>query len=72
MRDVLNRILNRMSEIVHRVNAPFVPGVVMMHMGYTINNRITHIDVWGCHINFRTQYLFAIHIFAFFHLLKEL
>ena len=45
MGDVLNRILDRMSEIVHWIDAPCIAGVVMMHMGDTVDNRISHVDV---------------------------
>ena len=45
----------RMSKVIHRVNAPFVPGAVMMGLHDPINDRVPHIEIGGSHINFGTQ-----------------
>ena len=72
MRNSLNCILDRMCEIVHRVDAPFVSGVVMCHMCHTVDNRISHINVRRCHIDLGTQNLCSILKLSVFHPLKQI
>ena len=43
--DLLDGILDRMCEIIHRVDAPFISGIVMCHVRYTVENRITHVNI---------------------------
>ena len=71
MADSFNGILNRMCKIIHRVDAPGVTCSVMRHMCHTVDDRVTHIDIRRCHINFRTQNLFSILKFSVLHILKE-
>ena len=68
--DVLNRVLDRMSEVVHRVDAPLVTGVVVCHMGNTVDNRITHIDIRRCHIDLRAENLLSVLVHTVLHILK--
>ena len=72
MSNVLNGILNRMRKVVHRVNAPCVTSIVMSHVCHTVNNRISHVDVRGSHVNLGAKHLLAVLILALFHLLEEL
>ena len=51
MRDPLHGILDRMREVVHRIDAPFVPGIVMAFMRHPVENRIPHIDIGARHID---------------------
>ena len=69
---MLNGILNRMGEIIHGINTPPVPGVVMGHVGHTVDDRIPHVDVGGSHVNLGAQDLFPILVPAVLHLLKQL
>ena len=39
---------------------------------HTVNNRVTHVHIRGCHINLCTKYLGSILIHAVFHVLKQL
>ena len=71
MGNVLYRILDRMSEVIHRIDAPFITCIVMMHMSYTVDDRVSHVDVRGSHIDFCAKNLLAVLILAFLHLLKE-
>ena len=66
-----NCIFNRMSKIIHRIDAPFVFCIVMCHMCDPVNHWIPHIDIRRCHINLCTQYLASIRILSVFHILKE-
>ena len=72
MSDMLDRILDRMSKVIHRIDAPGVTGIVVSHMGYTVNDRVTHVDIWGCHVDLGTQHFLAVLVFTLFHLFKEL
>ena len=72
MCDSLNGIFDRMSEIVHWIDAPCVTGSVVCHMSNTIDNRVTHIHIRRCHIDLGTEHFLSICIFAFFHLFEKL
>ena len=60
-----------MCKIIHRINAPFICRTCMCHMRYTINDRITHINVRRFHIYFSTKCHSAIRNFSVFHLFKH-
>ena len=72
MCDALYRIFDRMRKVIHRIYAPLVTCVVMGCMSYSVYNGISHIDVRRCHVYFCSKHLFAVCIFARFHLFKEL
>ena len=69
---MLDRILDRMGEIVHRIDAPLIACVVVRHVGDAVNDRVAHIDVRGGHIDLCAQHLLAVRILSFLHLFKEL
>ena len=71
MGDALDRILDRMCEIVHRIDAPFISGVMVSHMSHTVDDRISHIDIRGCHIDFCAKHTAAVLKFSVFHLLEQ-
>ena len=71
MRDLLHRILDGMCKIVHRVDAPFITGIMVGHMRYTVDDRIAHIDIRGCHVNPGAEHFLSILVFSFLHLLKQ-
>ena len=72
MGDSFDCILDRMCKIIHRIDAPLVTRIMVCHMCHTIQDRITHIDIRGCHIDMGTQYLCAILVHAVFHIFKQL
>ena len=72
MCDMLNRILDRMGKIIHRIDAPLIACVVMTHTGHPVDNRITHVDIRGSHIDLGAEHLLSVLILSFLHLLKEL
>ncbi|MNP09264.1 hypothetical protein D3C76_1013620 [compost metagenome] len=41
-----NGVLKWMSERVHRVDAPFIPCIMVMRMSNPIDDRITQINIW--------------------------
>ena len=68
--DVLNRVLDRMSEVVHRIDAPLVTGIVVCHVSDTVDDRITHVDIRRCHIDLCAENLLSVLIHAVLHVLK--
>ena len=71
MGNALNGIFNRMCEIVHRIDAPLVPRIVMGHVSYSVDDRISHVDVRGCHIDLGTENRFPVTELSVFHALKQ-
>ena len=72
MCDTFNCIFDWVCKVIHRINAPCITGSVVSHMSYTIDDRVTHIHIRRCHVNFCTENLFSIGIFALFHFFKKL
>ena len=62
--DVLNRVLDRMSEVVHRIDAPLVTGIVVCHVSDT------HVDIRRCHIDLCAENLLSVLVHAVLHVLK--
>ena len=60
MRHTLDCVLNRMREIVHRVNAPGIPRAVVRDTVDAVQNRVTHIEVAGSQVDFRPKRHFAV------------
>ena len=67
----LNRILDRVREIIHRIDAPLVPGVLMRQVRHAVEDRIAHVDVGRCHVDLRAKRLLAVGVFSFLHLLEQ-
>ena len=72
VRHALNRILDRMCKVVHRVNTPLVTGIVMVNPCHTINDRITHVHIRRSHINLCAKHLRPVLIHAVLHILEQL
>ena len=56
MRDAFKRILQRMCEIVHRIDAPGVPGMMMLGVYDPVQDGIAQIHVGRRHINFGPEH----------------
>ena len=67
----LNGILNGMSKVIHGINAPFVACIVMCHVGHTVDDRVSHIDVRGSHINLSPEHFASVLKLPVFHALKQ-
>ena len=65
-----NRVFERVREVVHRVNAPLVAGVVVSDFADTVDDGVAHVHVRREHIDFRTQRCCAFVVFAARHLGK--
>ena len=72
VRNSFDVIAERMRPIVHRVNAPFVPGAMMRCVPDAIENGIAQPDVGCVHIDFRAQRARAIGKLAGFHSRKQI
>ncbi|MPN29030.1 hypothetical protein SDC9_176478 [bioreactor metagenome] len=71
MRHIFSRITKRMREVVHRVDAPFITRLMMGNVRDAVNNRVTHVDVGGGHVNFCTDYPGTIWKFTVCHSLEQ-
>ena len=67
MGDVFDGIGNGVGVVIHRVDAPFVAGVVVVHAADAVNHRVAHIDVARGHVDFQAQGFAAVGKFAGFH-----
>ena len=43
--DVLYGVALTVGEVIHRVDAPFITGIVVSHSCNSVDNRVTHVDV---------------------------
>ena len=71
MRDALDRVLDRMSEVIHRVDAPFIPCILMRQMRDPVEDRVPHIDVGRRHIDLRAEHHRAVGILSRLHVPEE-
>ena len=67
MRDSLDVIAQAMRKVIHRINAPFVAGMMMFRMTNAIEHRIAHPDIRRSHVDFRPERARAIGEFAILH-----
>ena len=72
VRNALHCILNGVSKIVHRVNAPLLSCSVVLHVVDPVNDRIAQIKIAGSQVNLRTQCHAAVFKFACFHAGKQI
>ena len=49
-----------MREVIHGIDAPLVPGLVMGDVHDAVDDGVAHIHVRGRHIDLRAQHLFAV------------
>ena len=61
-----------MGKIIHWIDAPLVACIVMVHSCYSVDDRISHVDVRACHIYLRTKYLASIRELTILHPLKQI
>ena len=71
MRDLLDRILDRMCVVVHRVDAPGVAGAMMMRMPDAVDRRIAQVHVRRRHVDFCAHDMFAVDELAGLHAAKQ-
>src|SRR6185312_9157910 len=66
--DVLQRVLDRMRKGVHRVDAPFVSGVVVRGAADAVDGRVAQVDVGAGHVDPGVQHHGAVFMPAIAHL----
>ncbi len=67
VRDTLDRVFQRMREVVHRINHPLCALSVVRRFHDTVNDGIAHIDIVRRHVDFRAENLFAVVVFSRAH-----
>ena len=55
VRDALNRVRQRMREVVHRIDAPRVAGPMMRGVPDAIERRVAHVEIRRRHVDLRAQ-----------------
>ena len=60
MGDPLEGVGQAMGEIVHRVDAPVIPGPVMVCPHDPVDHRVAHIEVARCHVDPGPQHMGAV------------
>ena len=71
MGDALERVLDRMGEVVHRINAPGVAGAVMMESVDAVDDRVAHVEVAGSEVDLGAQRHAAVGELAGSHAAEE-
>ena len=71
MCDAFQSVLQRMSKIVHRVNAKFISLSMMVHVSYPKDYRIAQIRIIGIRIDASSESSCSIGKFTVFHTLKQ-
>ena len=72
MRDALDRIRQRVREVVHRVDAPRVAGAVMLGVADAIEHRIAHVMFGERHVDLRAQHVGAVGELAGAHAAEQI
>jgi len=70
--DALQRVLDRVSKIVHREDAPFGSLTVMFNIPDAVDDRIAHVEIAAGKIDFCAQSVFSFREFAVFHPFKQI
>ena len=65
--NAFERILNRMSIVIQRINAPFISLSVMVGMNYSVDCGVSHIHIGRRHIYFCSKGLCAVGKFSVLH-----
>ena len=71
VRDALQRVLNGVGKVIHRIDAPLVALPVMVHIADAVNDRVAHIEVAGGQVDFCAQRAAALGELAVFHALEQ-
>ena len=71
VRDVFERVRDRVRVIVHRIDAPFVAGAVMVGVTDAVDRRVAQVHVGRGHVDLRAQDVLAIGEFAGLHAAEQ-
>ena len=69
--DTLDGVLDRVCEVVHRIDAPLVALAVMLDVLDAVDGRVAHIHVRACQVDLGAQRLFAVGKLARAHTAEE-
>ena len=69
--DVFQCIFDRVRVAIHRIDTPFITGIVVGGVANTIDGRIAQIHVGAGHVDACTQNQAAIGMFAIAHFFKQ-
>ncbi len=72
MGDPLERVLNRMGEIVHRIDAPLRALTVVFDIADAVEDRVAHIEVAAGEVDLRAQGVLPLSKLAVFHALEQI
>ena len=72
MRHALDRVLNRVGKVIHRVDAPFVPRLVMAHVLDAIQRGIAHVDIRRRHVDLGAEGFGSVRKLASSHPLEKI
>ena len=64
-------VLDGMGKIVHGIDTPFIPRVMVAHVDDPVHGRVPHIHIGGSHIDLGPQGPAAIGEFPVFHPLEQ-
>ena len=56
---MLESVFERMGEVIHRIDAPRLAGIVMFGVQDPIDHRIAHVEVGRGHVDFGAQHAIA-------------
>ena len=70
--NAFDRVGQTVSEIVERIDAPLVVGIVMGGMQDAVKHRIAQVDVRRAHVDFGAQYVLAVGVAIVLHILEQL
>ncbi len=71
MRDVLDRVRQRVREIVHRVDAPGVAGAVVVRVADAVDRRVAQVHVGRGHVDLGAHDVHAVGEFAGLHAAEQ-
>ena len=71
MRHLFDRIRLAMGVIIHRIDAPRIPGTVVCHVQNSIHYRVSHVQIRRRHVDFCAECSRTIGEFPFFHALEQ-
>ena len=72
VRDIFDRIGDRMGIVIHWINDPFRPLAVVRHIHDAEKNRIAHVDIRRCHVDLRPQHMRSIFELSRAHALEQI
>ena len=72
VRDALERVLDRVREVVHREDAPLCALTVVLDVADAVEHGVAHIEVAGCEVDLRAQGVLALRELAGAHTRKEI